>query len=76
MASIAKRRRQRLSKAQRRERRRRQTRKVRAVRRQLHQLHAQLPRPARVLFDTLGRAFHPATAQRCIENARAATFIR
>lgn len=64
MASIAKRRRQRLSKAQRRERRRRQTRKVRAVRRQLHQLHAQLPRPARVLFDTLGRAFHPATAQR------------
>ena len=62
MASIGKRRR--LSKAQRRERRRRQTRKTRAVRRQLCRMHDQLPGPARALFDTLGRAFHRATAQR------------
>jgi hypothetical protein len=62
MASIGKRRR--LSKAQRRERRRRQTRKTRAVRRQLRRLHDQLPGPARALFDTLGRAFHSASALR------------
>jgi DDE superfamily endonuclease len=62
MASIRQRRR--LSKAQRRERRRRQTRKTRAVRRQLRQMQDQLPRPARALFDTLGRAFTHATALR------------
>ena len=62
MASIRPRRR--LSKAQRRERRRRQTRKARAVRRQLRRLHEQLPRPARALVDTLGRAFTRATALR------------
>src|SRR5262245_24285995 len=62
MASIRPRRR--LSKAQRRQRRRRQTRTTRAVRRQLGQLHDRLPQPARVLCDTLGRAFHPATALR------------
>lgn len=62
MASIGKRRR--LSKARRCERRRRQTRKTRAVRRQLCRMHDQLPGPARALFDTLGRAFHRATAQR------------
>ena len=62
MASI--RRRRRLSKSQRRERRRRQTRKTRAVRRQLRQMQDQLPRPARALFDTLGRAFTRATALR------------
>ncbi len=64
MASIAKARRQRLSKAQRRQRRQRQTRKARAVRRQLLHLHNQLPRPAHTLFDTRGRAFHRATALR------------
>lgn len=62
MASIGQRRRQ--SQAQRRERRRRQTRKARAVRKQLLDLQTQLPRPARALFDTLGRAFHRATALR------------
>jgi hypothetical protein len=62
MAKIQKRRRS--SKAQRRERRRRQTRKTRAVRRQLHHMHDRLPRPVRALFDTLGRAFHQATALR------------
>lgn len=62
MASIGKRRR--LSKAQRRQRRRQQTRKTRAVRRQLRRLHEQLPGPARALFDTLGGAFHCATALR------------
>ncbi len=62
MASIRPRRR--LSKAQRRQRRRRQTRKTRAVRRQLRQVHDRLPRPARALMDTLGRAFHRATALR------------
>jgi hypothetical protein len=61
MASIAKRRRQRLSKAQ---RRRRQTRTARAVRRQLLHAQAQLPRPARALCDALGRAFTRATALR------------
>lgn len=65
MASIAKKRwQQRLSKAQRRQHRRQQTRKTRAVRRQLRQLHSQLPRPARALCDTLGRAFTTATALR------------
>lgn len=64
MASIAKRRRARLSKAQRRQRRQRQTRKDRAVRRQLKQMQAQLPRPARTLFATLGRAFRRPTALR------------
>jgi hypothetical protein len=64
MASIARRWHQRLSKAQRRERRRRQTRKTRAVRRRLRQLHNQLPRPARALLDTLGRAFATTTALR------------
>src|SRR5262245_2218566 len=62
MASIRGRRR--LSKAQRRRRRRHQTRKTRAVRRQLRQLHDRWPRPARALVDTLGRAFHGATALR------------
>lgn len=62
MASIRPRRR--LSKAQRRQRRRQQTRKTRAARRQLRQLHDRLPRPARALVDTLGRAFHHATALR------------
>lgn len=62
MASIRQQRR--LSKAQRRERRRRQTRKTRAVRRQLQNLHDRLPRSARALCDTLGRAFTSATAQR------------
>jgi hypothetical protein len=62
MASIRKR--PRLSKAARRAQRRRQTRKTRAVRRQLRQLHDRLPRPARALFDTLGRAFHGATTLR------------
>jgi hypothetical protein len=62
MASLRKR--QRFSKAQRRERRRRQTRKTRAVRRQLDRLHDQLPRPARLLVDTLGGAFTKATARR------------
>jgi len=62
MASIGKRRR--LSKAQRREQRRRQTRKTRAVRRQLLQIHEQLPQAARALFETLGGAFHGATALR------------
>jgi DDE superfamily endonuclease len=62
MASIRKR--PRLSKAARRARRRQQTRKTRAVRRQLRQLHDRLPQPTRVLFDTLGRAFHGATALR------------
>jgi hypothetical protein len=65
MASIAKKRwQQRLSKAQRRQRRRRQTRKTRAVRRQLRQRHGQLPRPARLLCDTLAHAFTTATALR------------
>lgn len=64
MASIATRRRQRLSKSQRRERRRRQTRKTRTVRRRLQQVQTLLPRSARVLFDTLGRAFSKATALR------------
>jgi hypothetical protein len=64
MASIAKRRRQRLSKAQRRQRRRRQTRKDRAVRRHLALMQAQLPRPARALVDALGRAFTRPTALR------------
>jgi DDE superfamily endonuclease len=64
MASIPQRWQQRLSKAQRRERRRRQTRKTRAARQQLRQLHGQLPRPARALCDTLGRAFSTATALR------------
>jgi hypothetical protein len=64
MASIAKRRRPRLSQAQRRQRRQRQTRKDRAVRRQLAQMQAQLPRPARALVDTLGPAFTQATALR------------
>jgi hypothetical protein len=62
MASIPRRRR--LSKAQRRQRRRQQTRQTRAVRRQLRHLHDQLPGPARALVDTLGRAFHAATALR------------
>jgi hypothetical protein len=62
MASLRKRRC--LSKTQRRERRRRQTRKTRAVRRQLRRLHEQLPRPARALVDTLGRAFTSATTLR------------
>lgn len=64
MASIAQRRRQRLSKAQRQQRRQRQTRKARAVRRQLRQGCQQLPRPIRVLCDTLGAAFTKATASR------------
>src|SRR5262245_37556340 len=62
MASIRPRRR--LSKPQRRQRRRQQTRKTRAARRRLRQLHDQLPRPARALVDTLGHAFHGATARR------------
>jgi DDE superfamily endonuclease len=62
MANLRKR--QRLSKAQRRERRRRQTHTTRAVRRQLHRMHDQLPEPARGVFDTLGGAFHRATALR------------
>lgn len=62
MASIAPR--QRLTKAQRRQRRHQQTRKTRAVRRQLRHVHDQLPRPARVLSDTLGHAFTKATALR------------
>ena len=62
MASLRPRRR--LSKAQRRQRRRQQTRKTRDARRQLRQLHDQLPRPARALVDTLGRACHAATALR------------
>jgi DDE superfamily endonuclease len=62
MASIRPRRR--LSKAQRRQRRRQQTRKTRAVRRQLRQSNDRLPRPARALVATLGRAFHAATALR------------
>jgi hypothetical protein len=62
MASIGKRRR--LSRAQRRQGRRRQTRRTRAVRRQLQGLHDQLPRSARLLFDTLADAFHRATALR------------
>jgi hypothetical protein len=64
MASIPKRRRQRLSRAQRRQRRRRQTRTTRAVRRQLRHTQAQLPRLARDLCDTLGRAFTTVTALR------------
>lgn len=65
MANIAKKRcKQRLSKAQRRQRRRRQTQKTRTVRRQLRQLHSQLPRPARLLCDTLAHAFTTATALR------------
>jgi DDE superfamily endonuclease len=64
MASIPKRRRQRLSKAQRRQRRRRQTRTTRAVRRQLRHTQARLPRLARDLCDTLGRAFTTVTALR------------
>jgi hypothetical protein len=64
MASLAKRRRARLSKAQRRQRRQWQTRKARAVRRQLGKMPAQLPRPARTLFAALGRAFRRPTALR------------
>lgn len=64
MASIAKRSRQRLSKAQRRQRRQQQTKKTRAVRRQLRQAYDQLPRPARLLGDTLSHAFTKATALR------------
>ena len=64
MASIATRRRPRLSKAQRRQRRQRQTRPNRAVRRRLDQLQAQLPRPARALVEALGRAFTQPTALR------------
>lgn len=64
MASINKRQRQRLSKAQRRQRRKQQTRKNRNVRRQLRHLHDQLPRPARLLCDTLAQAFRKATALR------------
>jgi hypothetical protein len=64
MARISQRQRQRLSKAQRRQRRQRQTRKTRVVRRQLRHLHDQLPRPARLLCDTLGHAFTKATALR------------
>lgn len=65
MASIARKRcKHRPSKAQRRQRRRRQTQKTRAVRRQLRQLHGQLPRPARLLCDTLAHAFTTATALR------------
>jgi hypothetical protein len=66
MASIVKRRRPRLAKVQRRQRRQRQTRKARAVRRQLLHAQAHLPRPARVLCDTLGRAFTKATALRFV----------
>src|SRR6516162_38201 len=66
MASIGKARRQRLSRAQRRFRRQRQTRKARAVRRRLAQMQAQLPRRARSLCDTLGRAFTRATALRLV----------
>jgi DDE superfamily endonuclease len=62
MPSIGKR--PRLSKAQRSQRRCRQTCKTRAVHRQLRRLHDQLPRPARTLLDTLGSAFHHATALR------------
>ncbi len=62
MASIRLRRR--LSKAQRRQRRQQQTRKTRAVRPRFRQLYDQLPRPARALADTLGRAFHAATERR------------
>ena len=64
MASINKRQRQRLCKAQRRQRRKQQTRKNRNVRRQLRRLHDQLPRPARLLCDTLAHAFSKATALR------------
>jgi len=64
MPSIRRRRRQRLSKAQRRERRRRQTRKTLSVRRQLRHAQARLPRLARDLFGTLGRAFTAPTALR------------
>jgi len=65
MASIASKRcKQRPSKAQRRQQRRRQTQKTRAVRRQLRQLHGQLPRPARLLCDSLAHAFTTATALR------------
>src|SRR5262245_40600260 len=64
MAKIPKRRR--LSKVQRRQRRRRQTRTTRSARRRLAHLHHQLPGPARALCDTLGRAFHKATALRFI----------
>lgn len=64
MASITKRQPQRLSKAQRRLRRQQQTRKNRRVRRQLRQAHDQLPRPLRLLSDTLAHAFTKATALR------------
>lgn len=65
MAGIARKRcKHRLSNAQRRQQRRRQTRKTRAVRRQLRQFHGLLPRPARLLCDTLAHAFTTATALR------------
>lgn len=65
MASIASKRcKRRLCQAQRRQRRRRQTQKTRAVRRQLRQLHGQLPRPARLLCESLAHAFTTATALR------------
>ena len=64
MASIAKSACPRFSRAQRRQRRQRQTRRTRATRRQLRTLQDHLPRPARALFDSLGRAFTRATALR------------
>jgi len=46
--------------------RRRRTRKARAARRQLQRLHAQLPKPARSLFDTLAGSFTRPTFLRVV----------
>jgi hypothetical protein len=64
MDSIAKPRRNRLSKAQRRQRRQRQTRLARAARRRLRALHDQLPGPAQRFIDWLLRPFTRPTALR------------
>ena len=64
MASIAKPRRNRLSKAQRQQRRQRQTRQARAVRRRLHALHDQLPGAAQRFVDWLLQPFTRPTALR------------
>lgn len=64
MASIARRRQQRLSKSRRRHQRRRQARKARAARRQLQQLHQRLPKAARSLLETFRPAFTTPTYYR------------
>lgn len=55
-----------------RKRSRRRTRKARAARRQLQRLHAQLPKPARSLFETLAGSFTRPTFLRVVILALAA----